>query len=36
MKSKKIFMQETNMIIPAAFFISKNVKIVILRTLSVL
>lgn len=26
MKSKNIFMQETNMIIPAAFFLSRNVK----------
>lgn len=36
MKSKNVFMQETSVIIPAAFFTSKNVKIVILRVLSIL
>lgn len=36
MKFENTFMQQTNMILPAAFFISKNVKIVILKALSFL
>lgn len=35
-KSKNVYMQETNMIIPAAFLTYKNVKLVILKALSIL